>query len=260
MQGFGSGFGFRALIWQLAAKHSHGFAFYVYVTLTLSAIGQRFPCFERSGYWSAAWLGKHCLFRMPPPFAAHRLRVAMLIVVASMILFLGFSFYHCVSHPPVPPHLHKAAVVELAREWLEFASHCGIFFWIDYGSLLAAVRDKGEMMPWDHDADFSMLYSDVPLAMQHAAYFANRGITLSLHPTPRAGLRLTKHHIYIDIFGFDQDPEAAAFLTRSGRWHTIWGSPGPKENFPWYFVQPPLVNVTFEGMVSSACCACCRTK
>ena len=215
------------------------------------ASSQRFLCFERLPLWKATSFREHRLFQMSPPCAVHRLRVALWIVLAKLVLFWGFSFYHCVSNPPVPPHLHKAAVVELAREWLEFATHCGIFFWIDYGSLLSAVRDKGEMMPWDHDADFSMMYSDLPFAMQHAAYFKNRDITLSLHPTPRAGLRLSKHHIYIDIFGFDQDPESPAFLSRSGRWHTIWGSPGPKENFPSYFVQPPLVNVTFEGMVSA---------
>jgi hypothetical protein len=179
-----------------------------------------------------------------------RLRIFFASLLALVALFFMGNFYRCAVHPPVAPHSHKSCVVELAREWLEFAEHGGIFYWLDYGSLLAAVRDKGEMMPWDHDADFSMMYEDVPRAMQGASYFHKRGIDLSLHPTPRAGLRLSKHRVYIDIFGFEQDPEAPSFLTRSGRWHTIWGSPGPKENFPWYFVHPPLINVTFEGMVS----------
>jgi hypothetical protein len=96
-----------------------------------------------------------------------------------------------------------------------------------------------------------MLYADVPRVMTHVEHFQRRGIALALHPTPRAGVRLSKQHVYIDVFGFEDDPEAPSFLTRSGRWHTIWGSPGPKENFPFYFVQPPLINVTFEGMVSS---------
>ena len=179
-----------------------------------------------------------------------RLRIFFASLLALVALFFMGNFYRCTVHPPVAPHSHKSCVVELAREWLEFAEHWGIFYWLDYGSLLAAVRDKGEMMPWDHDADFSMMYEDVPRAMQGASYFHKRGIDLSLHPTPRAGVRLSKNRVYIDIFGFEQDHEAPSFLTRSGRWHTIWGSPGPKENFPWYFVHPPLINVTFEGMVS----------
>jgi hypothetical protein len=145
--------------------------------------------------------------------------------------------------------LHKSAVIELAREWLEFANQWGVFYWLDYGSLLSAVRDGGDMMPWDHDADFSMMHRDVPRVMQRAKHFESRGISLTLHPTPRAGVRLSKRDVYIDIFSFEQDAEAPSFLTRSGRWHTIWGTPGPKENFPWYFVQPPLTNTTFEGMV-----------
>ena len=180
--------------------------------------------------------------------AVNRLFLASLLLL--LTLTLVWKYYRCSVHPPVPPHLHKAAVIELAQEWAAFAQLRHIFYWLDYGSLLAAVRDNGVMMPWDHDADFSMLYTDVPRVMKHAAYFQSRGISLSLHPTPRAGVRLSKHHVYVDVFGFDQDDEAPSFLTRSGRWHTIWGSPGPKENFPWYFVQPPLTNVTFEGMVS----------
>jgi hypothetical protein len=183
---------------------------------------------------------------------AHRLPWASLLALA--VLFFMGNAYRCVIHPPVPPHLHKSAVIDLAREWSRFAELWNVFYWLDYGSLLAAVRDKGEMMPWDHDADFSMLYADVSRVMQGTSHFRKLGIDLTLHPTPRGGVRLSKHHVYIDIFGFEQDPETPSFLTRSGRWHTIWGSAGPKENFPWYFVHPPLINATFEGMVSCRCC------
>lgn len=35
----------------------------------------------------------------------------------------------------------------------------GITYWLDYGTLLAAVRD-GELIPWDHDADIGYFASD----------------------------------------------------------------------------------------------------
>lgn len=35
----------------------------------------------------------------------------------------------------------------------------GVTYWLDYGTLLAAVRD-GELIPWDHDADIGYFATD----------------------------------------------------------------------------------------------------
>lgn len=51
-------------------------------------------------------------------------------------------------------------LVELALFTHELFSRHGIFHWLDYGSLLGAVRG-GELIPWDSDADFGFLASDV---------------------------------------------------------------------------------------------------
>jgi hypothetical protein len=42
----------------------------------------------------------------------------------------------------------------------ELLTKHGIVHWLDYGSLLGAVRG-GELIPWDNDVDFGFLGSDL---------------------------------------------------------------------------------------------------
>jgi phosphorylcholine metabolism protein LicD len=50
--------------------------------------------------------------------------------------------------------------VETAVFTHELLTKHGIVHWLDYGSLLGAVRG-GELIPWDNDVDFGFLGSDL---------------------------------------------------------------------------------------------------
>ena len=52
-----------------------------------------------------------------------------------------------------------AALRNLLINTTKLLERAGITYWLDYGTLLAAVRD-GELIPWDHDADIGYFASD----------------------------------------------------------------------------------------------------
>jgi hypothetical protein len=56
----------------------------------------------------------------------------------------------------VRPECCTAHLVELAHFAGELLERHGITHWLDFGTLLGAVRD-GEMIPWDYDVDIGML-------------------------------------------------------------------------------------------------------
>src|SRR5438128_7120451 len=50
----------------------------------------------------------------------------------------------------------------------------GIFHWLDYGSLLGAVRD-GKLIAWDGDGDFGIQQHDEPAVLALAEEIATAG-------------------------------------------------------------------------------------
>lgn len=67
---------------------------------------------------------------------------------------------------------------EHLRELLGFASELlarhGIVHWLDYGSLLGAVREE-KLIPWDSDGDFGILQRDEPKVLALAEEIATAG-------------------------------------------------------------------------------------
>ena len=59
-----------------------------------------------------------------------------------------------------PPVAKTAALRDLLVDVTRLLDDAGMTYWLDCGTLLAAVRD-GQLIPWDHDADIGYFAKDI---------------------------------------------------------------------------------------------------
>jgi phosphorylcholine metabolism protein LicD len=125
-----------------------------------------------------------------------------------------------------------------------FTQH-GITHWIDYGTLLGAVRHKGHLIPWEYDADITVFDQHFHLIHALEAQIQKDGHWFYLQQKGYGRVFTSIHNgIYVDVYSAgrvpDQDP--SQFYLISG------GNIDPfHENF-----LHPMKTIVLEGMVFPA--------
>jgi len=105
--------------------------------------------------------------------------------------------------------------IENLREAKEVFDKYNIKFWLDWGTLLGAVRDK-KTIPWDIDTDLSIMINDYEKIMSAVPEFKKRGILVNEIPVPMAakGLQYKRLSLYrfgqgIDIWPYRTESQSA---------------------------------------------------
>ena len=71
--------------------------------------------------------------------------------------------------------------VELARAVIRILNAAAIPFWLDYASMLAAIREQS-INPWDHDVDASILHPDYSSFVHHHYTFSTLAMSGQCDP------------------------------------------------------------------------------
>ncbi len=126
-------------------------------------------------------------------------------------------------------------LLELTDYMHELLARNGITHWLDYGTLLGAVREQ-TFIPWDEDVDFSVLQVDAPAIFALEPEITAAGYTLetpeptviriNYSPTNKAPLDL--------FFWKEEDGMLHAEFDPSSDWPGIHG----RTSFPKSYVEP----------------------
>lgn len=92
--------------------------------------------------------------------------------------------------------------VENLRDFKEIFYKFGIQFWLDWGTLLGAVRDK-KMITWDHDIDLGVFGDDYKKIVSTFHDFKKRGFTIDELPIPNTEFSSMK--VYFGRFRYHID-------------------------------------------------------
>lgn len=110
------------------------------------------------------------------------------------------------AHPASDPDLRimQLCDAELLRIVTGEIDKLGLSYWLDYGTLLGAVRHKG-FIPWDDDMDIAMPRKDYNIALKSLhAILVEKGLTFEETDHIGIGYKHEQTGIWIDIFAIDE--------------------------------------------------------
>lgn len=109
------------------------------------------------------------------------------------------------SFPPATGLLRQCQVAggELLRIVCRTLEENGLKYWLDYGTLLGAVRHKG-YIPWDDDLDIAMMRKEYDIACEILPDELKKfGIEVTRPNDERIGISIWKAGLIMDIFPMD---------------------------------------------------------
>ncbi len=118
-----------------------------------------------------------------------------------------------------------AHLEEIMRDTHAALTACGVDYWLDYGSLLAAVREGGKIIPWDTDLDIGMRAGQWPQLRDAFAQLGQRYYISSGGPSYQRVNYSKTNLVHCDIWIFE--PIGAALHCKSL----------PKDDFPPAWVE-----------------------
>lgn len=113
------------------------------------------------------------------------------------------------SFPPATGLLRQCQIAggEFLRIVCRTLEENGLTYWLDYGTLLGAVRHKG-YIPWDDDLDISMTRQDYEIACEILPRELKKyGIEVTKTNVERIGITIWKAGLIMDIFPMDNVDE-----------------------------------------------------
>jgi hypothetical protein len=136
---------------------------------------------------------------------------------------------------------HLAELTAFAHELLD---RHRIVHWLDYGSLLGAVRD-GHLIPWDKDADIGILSTDVPGLLSLAPEVERAGYRLDISCPSTLRINLSAINTqHVDLFPWT---DTDGILSRSAAGDYAWPGMTGRDAFPSSFIES-LESVVLEGI------------
>jgi hypothetical protein len=142
----------------------------------------------------------------------------------------------------VRPQCCTTHLLELTRFTHELLDQYGIFHWLDYGSLLGAVRD-GHLVPWDSDVDIGIMETQRDALASLAGEVEAVGHVLDTSDPHVARVKLSNINTqHVDLFYWHTDN---GMLTTSYYEGTEWPGMTERQTFPCHYIES-LESVVLE--------------